>query len=87
MSFYNLFVASIRSVDQQRVCQRRWRRLATEYAGVDELPDNLQSGTKDGKKSTFLDSGQSMLSNDELSKNNSPPEVVNILHINNKHMT
>ena len=32
--------------------------LATEYAGVDKLPDYLPSDMKDGKKYTFLDSGQ-----------------------------
>ena len=40
MSFCNFFVTSIRSVDQQRnSLQRRWRRLATEDAGVEKLPD------------------------------------------------
>ena len=43
--------------------QRRWCRLATGYAGVDKLPDYLRSDTKDGKKSTFLDSGHFLLSN------------------------
>ena len=57
------------------VRQRRWRCLATEYAEVDELPDYLHSDTKDVNQSTFLDSGHYMLSNIQLSENNSPPEV------------
>ena len=42
------------------VRQRRWRRLATEYAGVDndKLPDYLRSDTKDGNEFTFLDIGK-----------------------------
>ena len=35
-------------------------RLATEYAGVDKLPDYLRSDTRDV---TFLDSGHYMYSN------------------------
>ena len=50
VSLYNLsaFVVFIR---REIVGQRR--RLATEYAGVDKLPDFLRSDTKDGKKSTL----------------------------------
>ena len=46
--FYNLFV-TILSVYQCReiVRQRCWRLLATEYAGVDKLPNCLHSDTKD----------------------------------------
>ena len=43
VSFHNLFVTSIRSVDQPKTLQR----LATKYAGVDKLPDYLRSDTKD----------------------------------------
>ena len=39
------------------------RRLATEYPGVEKLPDYLRSDTRDVKKSTFLDNGHYMLSN------------------------
>jgi hypothetical protein len=53
VSFYNWL---------EIVCQSCWRRLPTEDAGVDKLPDYLRSDTKDvirGKKSfVFLDSGQ-----------------------------
>ena len=49
-------------ISSEIVRQRRWRRLATEDAGVEKLPDYLGSDTKDviiGKKSfVFLDSGQ-----------------------------
>ena len=47
MPFYNLFV-TIRSVDQQRnsLPKTRIRRLATECARVDKLPDYLESETK-----------------------------------------
>ena len=49
-------------ISREIVRQRRWRRLATEDAGVEKLPDLLRSDTKDviiGKKSfVFLDSGQ-----------------------------
>ena len=38
---------SIVLISRDIVCQRRWRRLATEYAGVDKLLDHLQSDTKD----------------------------------------
>ena len=38
----------------------RQSHLATEYAGVDKLPDYLRSDTKD---MTFLDSGHYMHSN------------------------
>ena len=51
-------------------------RLATEYAGVDKLPEYLRSVMKVGKKSTYLDSGHYILSNGQLSKNYSPPAVV-----------
>ena len=37
-------------ISREIVHQRHWRRLATEYAGVDELPDYLRSDTKDVKK-------------------------------------
>ena len=73
-----LFFISIRSVHLQRnslpktmasfINRVRWV--------LDKLADYLRSDTKDGKKSTFLDSGHYMLSNGELSKNYSPPEVV-----------
>ena len=43
------------------VCQRRWRHLATKYARVDKLLQ-VRSDPKDGKKSTFLNSGHYMLS-------------------------
>ena len=56
------------SVYIEIVCQRRC--LATEYAGVDKLPDYLWSDTKrresEAKKSTFLDNGNYMLSNGQL---------------------
>ena len=54
----NLLPAFIVLNSREIVCQRGWRPLATEYAGVDKLADNLQSDTKDSKKNTFLDSGQ-----------------------------
>ena len=58
VSFYNLFLpAFLVLISRGIVCQRHWRRLATEYAGVDKLPDYLQSDTKTWKKSTFHDSG------------------------------
>ena len=41
-------------ISTEIVRQRRWRRLATEQAGVDKLPDYLWSDTRDVKK---LDSG------------------------------
>ena len=44
------FVTSIRCVDQQR--NSRSCHLATDYAGVDKLPDYLWSDTGDV---TFLD--------------------------------
>ena len=56
VSLYNLsaFVVFIR---KEIVGQRR--RLATEYAGVDKLPDFLWSVTiETQKKFTFLDSGR-----------------------------
>ena len=34
---------SIVLISRDIVCQRRWRRLATEYAGVDKLLDHLHS--------------------------------------------
>ena len=49
-------------ISSEIVRQRRWRRLATEDAGVEKLPDYLKSDTKDvitGNKSfVFLDSDQ-----------------------------
>ena len=44
VSFYNFFVI-IRSVDQQRNSPPK--TLATEYAGVDKLPDYLRNDTRD----------------------------------------
>ena len=65
VSFYILFVtpAFVVLISKEIVCQRLWRRLATEYAGLDKLPDYLGSDTKEAKKSTFLDSAHYMLSN------------------------
>ena len=56
-----LLPAFVVLISREIVRQRRWRRLATEDAGV-EKPDYLRSDTKDviiGKRSfVFLDSGQ-----------------------------
>ena len=57
-----LLPAFVVLISREIVRQRRWRRLATEDAGVEKLPDYLRSDTKDviiGKKSfVFHDSGQ-----------------------------
>ena len=37
-------------ISREIVCQSRWRRLATEYVGVDKLWDNLRSDTDDVKQ-------------------------------------
>ena len=63
--FYNLFVISIHSVDQQINSQRRRRRLAMLQAGVDKIPDYFRSDTRDV---TFLDSGHYMNSNGHYRK-------------------
>ena len=57
-----LLPAFVVLISREIVRQRRWRRLATEDAGVEKLPDYLRSDTKDvirGKKSfVFFDSSQ-----------------------------
>ena len=76
MSFYNLFVTSICSADQQRNSPpKTLTSLSNRERWVDKVPDYLRSGTKDGNQSTFLDSGHYMVSNGELSKDYSPLEV------------
>ena len=76
LSTIYLLPAFVVLISREIVCQRRSRHLATEDAGVDKLPDYLRSSLTEKNKSTFLDSGHYMLSNGELSKKNSPPEVV-----------
>ena len=39
VSFQNLLPAFVVLISREKVSQRRWRRLATEDAGVDDLPD------------------------------------------------
>ena len=56
--------AAVVFISTETVRQGRGRRLATEYAGGDEVPDFLRSDMRDVEKNPrFLDSGRYTLSN------------------------
>ena len=51
--FDNLFVTVV-LISRETVRQRRWCRLATEYAGVYKLPDYLRSDMRDVTSETVI---------------------------------
>ena len=84
MCLFTVYLLPFIVLISRELLQRRWLRLATEYAGVDKLPDYLRSDTKDfnqeAKNQLSLTAVIICLATVNYQKNNWPPLMT--IHFN-----